>query len=93
MDALLTELRALIVDTLDLADVDPQTIDPDAPLFDRNTGLGLDSIDALELAVAISKRYGVTLQADDEATSRAFGSLRALATHISSFKDKSNLAH
>lgn len=91
MDALLAELRVLIVDTLDLADVNPHAIDADAPLFDKNRGLGLDSIDALELAVAISKRYGVTLQADDEATSRAFGSLRALATHISSLKNGGQL--
>ncbi len=86
MDALLTELRDLIVDTLDLADVNPQAIDPDAPLFDKNAGLGLDSIDALELAVAISKRYGVALKAEDEETNRAFASLRALATHITALQ-------
>jgi len=92
MDALLTELRDLIVETLDLADVNPQTIDPDASLFD-STGLGLDSIDALELAVAVSKRYGVALKADDEATSQAFGSLRALAAHISSLQSGAALAN
>jgi acyl carrier protein len=93
MDALLTELRDLIVNTLDLADVNPQTIDPDAPLFDKNAGLGLDSIDALELAVAVSKRYGVALRAEDEETTRAFGSLRALAAHISSLQGGAELAH
>lgn len=90
MDILLSELRVLIVDTLDLADVNPQDIDPDAPLFGANdgTGLGLDSIDALELAVAISKKYGVALKADDEATNSAFQSLHSLAKHIAASRDK-----
>jgi acyl carrier protein len=84
MDNLLGQLRVLIVDTLDLADISPQDIDPDAPLFGGSGegGLGLDSIDALELAVAISKKYGVSLKADDEVTTSAFRSLSALAAHI-----------
>ena len=55
-------------------------IDPDMPLF--TTGLGLDSIDALELALAISRRYAVELRADDENNERIFSSLRALADFV-----------
>lgn len=80
MDKLLGELQHLLVDTLDLADINPNDINPDDALF--GSGLNLDSIDALELAVTISKRYGVSLKADDEQTSQAFQSLRALAQHI-----------
>ena len=74
------ELADLLVDSLNLEDVDPAAIDPEAPLF--NAGLGLDSIDALELALEISKRYGLQLRSDDENNVRIFSSLRSLAGHI-----------
>lgn len=74
------EIADLIVTTLNLEGVQPGEIVPDAPLF--GAGLGLDSIDALELALEISKRYGVKLKAEDEANKRIFASLRALATHV-----------
>lgn len=74
------ELAALIVNALNLEGVAPEDIDPQAPLF--KTGLGLDSIDALELALEISKRYGFQLRSDDENNIRIFSSLRSLATHI-----------
>jgi acyl carrier protein len=74
------ELAELIVTALNLEDVAPETIDPQAPLF--KTGLGLDSIDALEIALEISKRYGFQLRSDDENNARIFGSLRSLAAHI-----------
>lgn len=74
------ELAELIVGALNLEGVDPAGIDPDAALF--GSGLGLDSIDALELALEISKRYGVQLKADDEDNKRIFASLRALSGHI-----------
>jgi acyl carrier protein len=74
------ELAALIVSALNLEGVNPADIDPEAPLF--GAGLGLDSIDALELALEISKRYGVQLKAEDEDNKRIFASLRALADHV-----------
>jgi len=74
------ELAELIVTALNLEDVAAQDIDPQAPLF--KTGLGLDSIDALELALEISKRYGFQLRSDDENNVRIFSSLRSLAAHI-----------
>ena len=55
-------------------------IDPEAPLF--NAGLGLDSIDALELALAISKTYGFQLRSENDDNKRIFGSLRALSAHV-----------
>jgi acyl carrier protein len=74
------ELAELIVSALNLEGVAPEDIDPEAPLF--KTGLGLDSIDALELALEISKRYGFQLRSDDENNVRIFSSLRSLAAHI-----------
>lgn len=74
------ELAALIVEVLNLPDCTPGEIEPDAPLF--GGGLGLDSIDALEIAVAVAQRYGVQLRAEDESTKRVFATLRSLAGHI-----------
>ena len=74
------ELAELLVESLNLEDVAAQDIDPEAPLF--NAGLGLDSIDALELALAISKKYGFQLRSDDDDNRRIFGSLRALSAHV-----------
>lgn len=75
-----SELAQLIVTALNLEGVAPGDIDPQAPLF--KTGLALDSIDALELALEISKRYGFQLRSDDENNIRIFSSLRSLAEHI-----------
>ena len=74
------ELAQLLVESLSLEDVEAAQIDPEAPLF--NTGLGLDSIDALELALAISKKYGFQLRSDNEDNRRIFASLRALSEHV-----------
>ncbi len=79
-DSLLSEVGRLIVETLQLQDLRPEEIDPDAPLFGQ--GLGLDSIDALELALAVSQRYGVTLSSEDPALRAVFASLRSLTEHI-----------
>ena len=75
-----SEVAELIVNSLNLEDIQPDDIKPEEPLF--NTGLGLDSIDALELAMAISKRYGFQLRSDDPDNVRIFSSLRTLAEHI-----------
>jgi acyl carrier protein len=80
MTSLEVEVARLIVDALNLEDVDPESIAPDAPLF--RDGLGLDSIDALELALAISKKYGFKLQSGDKKNNEIFHSLRSLARHI-----------
>ncbi|HKZ09660.1 MAG TPA: phosphopantetheine-binding protein [Rhodanobacteraceae bacterium] len=74
------ELASLIVENLNLENVAPENIDPEAPLFGGE--LGLDSIDALELALAVSKRYGIQLRSDNPDNQRVFGSLRALSDHI-----------
>lgn len=74
------ELAELLVESLNLEDVDPAGIDPEAPLF--NTGLGLDSIDALELSLAISKKYGLQLRSDNEENRKIFASLRALSDYV-----------
>ena len=74
------ELAELLVESLNLEDVAAADIDPEAPLF--NAGLGLDSIDALELSLAISKRYGVQLRSDNDGNRSIFASLRALASHV-----------
>ena len=74
------ELAQLLVESLNLEGVEAAQIDPEAPLF--GDGLGLDSIDALELALAISKQYGFQLRSDSDENRRIFASLRALSAHI-----------
>ncbi|CAO3409169.1 phosphopantetheine-binding protein [Azospirillum largimobile] len=77
------DLATLIVNTLTL-ETAPEDIDPDAALYGE--GLGLDSIDILEVALAVSKTYGVKLRADDESNTRIFSSLRTLNDHIQQLK-------
>lgn len=73
-------LAQLLVESLNLEDVTPGEIDPESPLFGE--GLGLDSIDALELALAISKTYGFQLRSDSDENRRVFASLRSLSAHV-----------
>lgn len=80
-EALLSEVAQLIVNAVDL-EIGADEIDPDAPLF--GDGLGLDSIDVLEIALVVSKRYGFQLRSDDDDNVRIFASLRALSSHIAS---------
>jgi acyl carrier protein len=80
------ELAELIVSALNLEGVDPGDLEPERALF--KSGLGLDSIDALELALEISKRYGFQLRSDDENNVRIFSSLRSLAAHIEANKTR-----
>ena len=77
------EVAALLVEALNL-DISPQTIDPQAPLYGE--GLGLDSIDILEVALVVSKRYGFQLRSDDEDNIRIFASLASLVEHIASHR-------
>jgi len=85
VDALLPDVAALIVEALNL-ETAPAEIDPDAPLFGE--GLGLDSIDVLEIALVISKRYGFQLRSDNADNVRIFASLRALTAYIASQRTK-----
>jgi len=73
------EIATLFVQALNL-DTAPEDIDPDAPLYGE--GLGLDSIDILEVALIVSKKYGVQLRADSQENHKIFRSLRHLAEHI-----------
>ncbi|NIM27968.1 MAG: acyl carrier protein [Gammaproteobacteria bacterium] len=74
------ELANTIVNALNLEDVRAEDIEPDEPLF--RDGLGLDSIDALEIALAISLEYGFQIRSDDSDNSRIFASLRSLSQHV-----------
>jgi acyl carrier protein len=79
------ELATLFVQALNL-EVAPQDIDPDAPLYGE--GLGLDSIDILEVALIVSKQYGIQLRADSQENQHIFRSLRHLAQHIAAQRTK-----
>lgn len=79
------ELARLIVTTLNL-EIAAAEIDPAAPLY--REGLGLDSIDVLELALAISKAYGLQLRSDDENNLKIFSSLNSLNRHIQQHRTK-----
>ena len=80
------EVKEMIIDVLQLEDISAADIDTDAPLFVE--GLGLDSIDALELGVALQKRYGISLSAESEDTRRHFASVRALMALIENNRKK-----
>jgi acyl carrier protein len=75
----IAEIAEIIVTALNL-DITPEQIDPEAPLFGE--GLGLDSIDILEIALVISKRYGIQLRADNDDNATIFRSLRNLTDYI-----------
>lgn len=83
--ALERELAELLVSALNL-DVAAPAIDPEAPLY--GDGLGLDSIDILEVALEVSRRYGFQLRSDDENNERIFASLRSLAAHVGQHRTK-----
>lgn len=83
--ALAQEIASLIVSSLNL-EVDPASIDPEAPLY--REGLGLDSIDILEVALVVSKRYGFKLKQDDQDNVRIFRSLSSLAAHVAERRTK-----
>ena len=74
------ELAGLVVEALHLEDVDPAQLDLGAPLFGE--GLGLDSLDILEISLVIQQRYGIKLKAEDPNNEAIFASLQSLADHI-----------
>jgi acyl carrier protein len=74
------EITHLIIETLNLDDTDANGIDPEAPLF--RDGLGLDSIDALELSLAISTRYGVEIRAEGDDVKQVFSSVHSLSDFV-----------
>lgn len=77
------ELAQLLISALQLEDKNVDDIDAEAALFGSyDTGWGLDSIDALEMALAIQQKYGVEMRAEDEASRQAFASLRTLSAYI-----------
>jgi acyl carrier protein len=81
LQALEQEIKELIISSLALEDVRPDDIDAQAPLFVE--GLGLDSIDALELGMALQKRWGVAMSADSAETRQHFSSVNSLARFVS----------
>ena len=78
------EVAELIVETLNLDDLVPGEIDPQTPLF--RDGIGLDSIDALELSLGIKQKYGIQLKADDENIANIFSSIATLNQYIQAHK-------
>lgn len=85
VSGLIPEVAQLMVAALNL-EIEPSEIDPDAPLYGE--GLGLDSIDILEVALAVSKQYGFQLRADDEEKAAIYASLRNLTQHIATHRTK-----
>ncbi|MBD2779297.1 phosphopantetheine-binding protein [Xenorhabdus szentirmaii] len=82
MQELHIEIKQLIIDTLNLEDLLPADIETDAPLF--GDGLGLDSIDALELGLAVKNRYSIVLSSESEEMRQHFASVATLAAYIQS---------
>ena len=85
MKELYDEIKQLIIDSLNLEDIGIEDIETEAPLF--VDGLGLDSIDALELGMAIKQKYCVTLSADNEEMKKCFYSVETLAQYISEHRE------
>jgi len=81
-DGLESEIKSLIIEALALEDVTSEEIETDAPLFVE--GLGLDSIDALELAMALEEQYGVTIDDDPDRNQAIFASVKSLADFVTS---------
>ncbi|WP_426507808.1 phosphopantetheine-binding protein [Serratia proteamaculans] len=86
MNLLSNEIKQLIIDTLNLEGMTPEEIDAEAPLF--GDGLGLDSIDALELGLALKNRYGVVLSAESQDMRQHFYSVETLAKFVSAQRSK-----
>ena len=87
MSDLNQELKAFIIETMNLEDMTPNDIGDDTPLF-ADDGLGLDSIDALELVLALKKSYGIVLEANDEQARQHLRSVTTLVALINSYRSK-----
>ncbi|MBX3473854.1 MAG: acyl carrier protein [Planctomycetes bacterium] len=85
MQPLVDELKHLIIRHLNLEDVDPQSVSPDEPLF--GGGLGLDSVDALELVMLMETNYGAKIESSDSGR-KAFASLKTLADFVQAHRKK-----
>ena len=85
-DELTLELKKLIIDALVLEDVTPDDIETDAPLF--NEGLGLDSIDSLDLSMVLEERYGVSASEDSAENRASFASVSALAAFVAAHRTR-----
>jgi acyl carrier protein len=86
MDDLEAQLKRLIIDTLELEDIEVSDIVSEQPLFDEDAGLGLDSIDALEIGLALAEKYDVELDGEDEATREYFRSVASLANFVRDYQ-------
>jgi acyl carrier protein len=86
MQTLEQTIKQMIIDTLELEEVTIEDIDPEAPLFGE--GLGLDSIDALELGLALQKRYGITFNSESDETRHYFYSVNTLVALVASYTEK-----
>jgi acyl carrier protein len=86
MDSLRLELKTLLIEALDLEDLTPADIDDDAPLFSTD-GVGLDSIDALEIGIVLRKHYDLTIESNSERTRDHFRSINTLAALIEAQRD------
>lgn len=84
MDELKLEIKKVIISALELEDIKPENIVNDQPLF--GTGLGLDSIDALELGIALKKKFGISFSAESSDNKKHFASVDALASYIAGAK-------
>lgn len=89
MTALENEIKQMIIDALDLEDITPDDIDSAAPLF--NDGLGLDSIDALELGLAIRKQFKVRIDTEKDDVRAIFASIQALAAFVAQARQQATI--
>lgn len=83
-----SEIKKLLIEALSLEDVQEEDIDPEAPIF--GDGLGLDSIDALELGIALQKKYGIRLEGKSDDTREYFSSVRKLAELVAQRRNESS---
>ncbi len=88
MDDLEAQLKRLIIETLELEDIEVADIVSEQPLFDEADGLGLDSIDALEIGLALAEKYDVELDEEDEATREHFRSVASLANFVRNYQTR-----